>query len=235
MGLLTKAIVLAAGRGERMKAMMPKQFLQVRGKPILSYTLDTLDAIDEIESIALIINANYEHMYRDLVGGSAFRKEIVICPGGSTRQESIYAGIEASDGADFIVIQNGVSPLTAEDHLRRLIAKAHETGEGAATYVDFVDAIGRIEDGQMTEYLDRSSLVRLQTPLIFPYRALKDCHRRAREEGLHDSKSDTELLLRYGHRVHLVHGNIENFKITTNVDLLLAEALLEQKHNRTKI
>ena len=121
---------------------------------------------------------------------------------GGTRQESIFSGIEAAEGADFLVIQNGVSAMVTSEIVAGTIAKAHETGESAVTFTQFTEGVARRENGQVAEYLDRSQLVKFQSPQVFPYKVLKECHERGVADGMENVTSDVALLMEYNIPVH---------------------------------
>jgi 2-C-methyl-D-erythritol 4-phosphate cytidylyltransferase len=223
----TTAIVVAAGSGNRFSGhYIPKQFLEISRKPILAFTLETMQTVEEVDDVVLVINRDYEQLYHDIIRSYDFRKIKAIVYGGSTRQESICAGLNAASDAEYVVVQNAVCPMTSPDTIRRVLSKSLETGQGASAYIEVVDSIVASQDGVMTHFLNRRELSKLQAPQAFPLKLIRDCHERAHNDGIHDVSNDAFLLERYGHKLFLVRGEFVNIKITTTEDWILANAVL---------
>lgn len=223
----TKAIILAAGLGARFTGhYIPKQFVEIDGKPILVYTLEKIESITDIDSIVLVINPKYEQVYHDIIRSYGFSKISTIIFGGETRQESVCAGIKEAEGAEFVMVHNGVCPLTPLNVIRNVLARARETREGVSAYIEVVDTIVRSADGKVGEYLDRSSLVKLQAPQAFPLELIRECHDRAIADGIGGVTNDAHLVTRYGHTMNLVRGSFANIKVTTTEDWMLARVIL---------
>ena len=228
----TTAIVLAGGRGERLKeSPLPKQFVDIHGKPVLAYTLDALEKTDLVQDIVIVYNEDYAELYHDIIETYQYKKIKEMTSGGSTRQASIFAGLSAAEGSEFVVIQNGVSAMVTPEIVDGTIARAHETGESAVTFTKFTEGVARRENGQVAEYLDRSKLVKFQSPQVFPFAVLKDCHERAMKDTVENVTSDVALLMMYDYPVHLVEGSLSNVKITTIEDIYIARGVLEKRRH----
>jgi len=224
-----RAIIIAGGVGSRFSGhYIPKQFVEVESKPILAFTLENVQSLEFIDEIVLVINKKYEELYKDIIKTYGLAS-VKYVDGGSTRQESIRKGLEAVSGADFVMIQNGVCPMTSPKLMEKVIRKAIESGTGASSYVEIVDTVVEIENKKIHQYLDRSKLVKLQAPQVFDYQILKECHDKALAEGVEDVTNDADLLMRNGHDIHLVRGSFDNIKVTTTEDWLLAKSVLKGK------
>src|SRR5206468_9553457 len=110
----TSAIVLAGGKGSRCTGtLVPKQFLQLRGKPIVAYVLETYESLPLIDDVTLVINAQYEQLYYDILDTYRFFKVRRVVAGGPTRQASSAAGLAATPPCEIVVVQDGVRPFTS--------------------------------------------------------------------------------------------------------------------------
>src|SRR6266436_3071882 len=154
----TSAIVLAGGKGSRCTgSLVPKQFLQLRGKAILAYVLETYQALAQIDDITLVINPLYEQLYYDILDTYRFFKVRRVIAGGATRQASAAAGLAGLARCDIVVMQDGVRPFTSP----RVIMEAVEVArrEGAANVVvRTLDTIVETRDGFIVHVPNRTNL-----------------------------------------------------------------------------
>jgi 2-C-methyl-D-erythritol 4-phosphate cytidylyltransferase len=222
------AIILAGGSGSRFTGtFFPKQFVQIRGKPILAYVLDTYQSLALIDDVVLVVNPKYEQLYYDIVDTYRFFKVRRVVHGGDSRQASAAAGLAALDACEIVVVQDGVRPFTSA----RVIAEAVETARrlgGANVCVRTLDTIVEAKDGVIERIPERTNLYNGQAPQAFQHALLLEAHRRADADGVHEATDDAQLVLRIGGRVGIVEGSYANFKITTYEDFLFASALLER-------
>jgi 2-C-methyl-D-erythritol 4-phosphate cytidylyltransferase len=222
------AIILAGGSGSRFTGtFFPKQFVQIRGKPILAYVLDTYQSLALIDDVVLVVNPKYEQLYYDIVDTYRFFKVRRVVHGGESRQASAAAGLAALDACDIVVVQDGVRPFTSA----RVIAEAVETARrlgGANVCVRTLDTIVEAKDGVIERIPERTNLYNGQAPQAFQHALLLEAHRRAEAEGIQEATDDAQLVLRIGGRVGIVEGSYANFKITTYEDFLFASALVER-------
>jgi 2-C-methyl-D-erythritol 4-phosphate cytidylyltransferase len=227
MSTVTKAIVLAGGLGVRFSEhYIPKQFIEIDSKPVLAYTLENVQQVSQVDGIILVVHNDYEKICRDIIRTYGIGN-IEVVYGGATRQESIYAGLQAARGADYVIVQNGVCPLTSPQLIEAVLRKSQETRNVASAYIEVVDTIAFAIDGVIDSCLDKSRLVKLQAPQACPYSVIMECHERAIADGLVGVANDAILVAHYGHRIHLVHGAFNNIKVTTTEDWLLVRAILE--------
>jgi len=223
------AIVLAAGSGSRFTgSFIPKQFVQVRGKPILAYVLETYQALSLVDDVTLVVNPRYEQLYYDIVDTYRFFKVKRMVHGGATRQESSAAGLAALDACEVVVVQDGVRPFTGPRVIMEAVETARRVG-GANVMVRTLDTIVEVRDGFIERIPERAHLYNGQAPQAFRHAVLVEAHRRAAADGIRDATDDAQLVLRAGGRVGLVEGSYANFKITTYEDYLFAESLVERR------
>jgi len=216
------AIIVAGGQGARMGSAMPKQFLELQGKPILYHTLKAfLDTFPEIHIIvvlpkAFISYANMVLQHFDSV------PEITLVAGGNTRYESVQNGIKAlTDDTGITFVHDGVRPLISRQLLQKCYQVASEKGS-AIPAVAVVDSM-RMFTGDNHQQIDRNQLRSVQTPQTFQTQLLKRAFLQPYQESFTDEANVIEAT---GEKVILVDGERSNIKITTPEDLAIAEALL---------
>jgi 2-C-methyl-D-erythritol 4-phosphate cytidylyltransferase len=223
----TSAIVLAGGKGSRCTgSLVPKQFLQLRSKPILAYVLETYQNLALIDDVTLVINPQYEQLYYDIVDSYRLFKVRRVVPGGSSRQLSSAAGLAATPPCEIVVVQDGVRPFTSPQVIVEALEVARRVG-GANVVVRTLDTIVECRDGLIVGVPDRTHLCNGQAPQAFRYELLVEAHREAAAEGICDATDDAQLVVRLGGRVGVVEGSYTNFKVTTYDDFLLAAGFLE--------
>lgn len=221
------AIIVAAGKGRRMKTALPKQYLMLGGMTVLSRTLLSVDACPEIDDIRLVVpESDMKYCRETVLKPIQLRASVSLIAGGVSRQESVYNGLSALTHDDGIVlIHDGVRPFVGIDDIRRSIRAAQRHGTGIPGR-PVSDTLKLADDqGNVIRTVDRSRLWRVQTPQAFACRLIKDAHERAKLDGF-TGTDDASLLERLGMTVHLIPGSIFNIKITGPDDMEMAEALL---------
>jgi 2-C-methyl-D-erythritol 4-phosphate cytidylyltransferase len=220
------AIILSGGCGSRFHgSFIPKQFIEIEGKPILAYCLDTYEALPMVDEIVLVINARYEQLYYDICSTFGYLKVRRIVPGGSTRQKSVARGLVATPTSDIVVVQDGVRPFTAEKSIMEAIEAARIYG-AADVVVPTLDTIVEERNGFIVNVPDRTNLRNGHAPQAFRYDVLVQAHDAARAAGIEGATDDAQLVLAQGGQVRCVEGSFEGFKVTTYVDWLFAQAVL---------
>lgn len=224
----TSVIIPAAGLGRRMKASVSKQYLQLNGKPILAHTLDAFENSPMIDEIILVINPEEQELCREQVIGVYPYTKVKLAAGGDTRQESVYAGLQAVDPQTRIVlIHDGARPLIRDAVIRKSIEetlrhRASVVGVQAKNTIKVINEEGFVEDTP-----DRNYLVEIQTPQTFEYQLIKEAHQKAREAGVVGT-DDAFLVEWLKIPVKIVIGDYTNIKITTPEDLTIAEAIIRR-------
>jgi len=224
------AIVAGAGRGERLGSKGGKQFLELAGVPLLARALLNAAAVDEVEEIVLVVNAeDIGRANEDILKAYEIEKVSGVVAGGEWRQESVFKALRAlSSQTEIVVIHDGARPLATPALFRRAIKALQDSDcEGIIAAVPVVDTIKEVEGGWVVRTPDRNRLWAVQTPQCFRASALMDSHERAFREGVW-ATDDAALLERYRYRVRVVEGETTNLKITYVNDLALAEALLAE-------
>lgn len=222
------ALVVAAGEGTRMRAEVPKQFLLLEEKPLLAYTLESFSRCSTVSQIVVVTRTEDILLVNDLVREFEIQKVTAILPGGETRQESVFSGLEHMPDDGIVLIHDGARPFVTEEQIESLI-QAVESKGAAALGVPVKDTLKRIDtDFFITETVPRDLLYHIQTPQAFFVNEIKLAHIRAKEEGLHVT-DDCGLMERYGRRVAVIESSDMNIKITTPEDLRLAQAIIEME------
>ncbi len=216
------AIVVAAGKGTRMGADIPKQYMNIAGKTILDTTLYKFEKSNEVDEIILIVNKE-ELEYVTAEVAVNYEKITIVKAGGSTRTESVFEGIKAVSGkCGIVLIHDGVRPFISYNLISSCVEGAY-IFDACIPVTDVVDTIKEVsEDGTVKSTLDRAVLKAVQTPQAFNYELIKDCYIRAVTEDTIFT-DDASIVEFYGHKVKIIDGLARNIKITTPLDLRIAE------------
>jgi len=221
------AIIVAAGKGLRMKGDVRKQYLLLGGRPILSHTLLVFDACDRIDEIFVVIAAeDFDFCRKNVILPLDLQKKINLVSGGDRRQDSVCNGLEAlSPKTDLVVIHDGVRPFVGPEELAACINGAQESkacilGIPASDTLKHVD-----ESGVIKETLARDNIWQAQTPQVFQYNLILRAHETARRDEFCGT-DDALLVERLGIDVKMIVGSKNNIKITTREDIAVAQAIL---------
>lgn len=216
------AIIVAGGKGERMNADVPKQFLEINGKPILMHTLEAFMNFDSSLQLILVLPAAQIDFWETLCEAHDFNMPHQIVAGGQTRFHSVKNGLNAIKIPSLVAIHDGVRPLVSKDTIARCFDTAEKFGAAIPT-MDSIESI-RFVDANGSKSVDRTAYKMVQTPQVFDAELLKKAYEQEFSVLFTDDASVVEAM---GVTVHLVEGNRENIKITTEFDLIVAERLLE--------
>lgn len=219
----TTAIIVAGGVGSRMNSDIPKQFVEVLGKPIIAYTINSLSNCGDIDEIIIVTLPEYIVFCKDLVDDFGFKKVTKIVCGGSTRQESVRNGLkEISDDTDIVAVHDGARPMIDTKTVAECIKAAFEY-DCAAAGVKMKDTIKVVDDDRFIEYTaDREKLWQVQTPQVFKKEII--CALHANSDDV--ATDDCYLAEKAGYKVKMVEGKYENIKITTPQDIFIMKGLL---------
>ena len=224
----TIAIIVAGGSGTRFGAQIPKQFLELGGKPILMHTVEAFEKAlaDGEHEIVVTLPADQIGVWQDLCERHGLAVPHRVVPGGETRWHSVKNALDSIDdpaGADVIAVHDGVRPLASVELIQRTLDNARRRGT-AIPVVMLNDSVRQV-DGEESHALDRSSLRAVQTPQAFKAHLLLEAYRQPYDPSFTD---DASVVERAGHAVTLVEGEPTNLKITRPMDLALAEYLLNR-------
>lgn len=221
------AVIVAAGRGTRMRAGINKQFLNIKGKPILYYTLKAFENCTLVDEIILVTAIDeIEYCKNEIIKKYNIDKVSNIVAGGAERQHSVYNGLKSLSDCEVVIIHDGARPFVD----RRIIEEGIEFARkfGACTCgVPPKDTI-KVKDktGFSRITLNREELFSVQTPQCFNYDLILNCHERILQDSVKVT-DDTSIAEYYGHQVYLYEGSYNNIKITTPDDLIFGERVLD--------
>ena len=216
-------VVVAAGSSSRMEGV-DKTFAPLLGRPLITHTLDRFEEFPPVSEIVLVLAAHSVEAGRALVRERGYRRVARVCAGGTRRQDSVRAGLEALQACEWAIVHDGARPGLDLDLLRRGIEAVAASPHGAAIAgVPVKDTIKVVApDGRITGTPPRESLWAAQTPQIFACDLLRQAH--AEFEG--DATDDAMMVESLGHQVTMFPGSYENLKVTTPEDLVVVEAVL---------
>jgi 2-C-methyl-D-erythritol 4-phosphate cytidylyltransferase len=222
-------LIPSAGMGKRMGRDQNKLFLTILGKPILAWTLLAAEAASSIDWIGIIAQPADRDFIINLLSQLNLSKHIEIVTGGASRQESVYNGLQALPlSASHVLIHDGARCLAKADLFDRCAAALQDC-DGLVAAVPVKDTIKIVDRNKtVTSTPDRANLWAAQTPQGFRTQLLKDCHDRGRELDWQVT-DDAALFERCGLPVKIVLGEESNLKVTTPMDLPIAEFLLRQR------
>jgi 2-C-methyl-D-erythritol 4-phosphate cytidylyltransferase/2-C-methyl-D-erythritol 2,4-cyclodiphosphate synthase len=231
---LKAAVVIAAGgTGTRMNAGVPKQFLQIAGKPILLHTIETISSLQEVTQIIIALPPEHIAEAEAILRRHPMRMEVRCIPGGPNRQESVRNGVaHASPDTDILLVHDAVRPLCPRDMMMRVLDAAWEKG-AAVPGLPATETIQRVSrKGRVLATPPREELFAIQTPQAFHAGILKAALEQAHAVGF--LGTDESSVVRWaGHPVFVVPGSPDNLKITRPMDLDIAEQLFSQRRQNT--
>ncbi len=222
---MNNVIIVAGGSGKRFKSKIPKQFLELSGKAILMQTIEVFFNYDTSLQIILVLPEQHIEYWKNLCKKYNFKINHKIVLGGNTRFHSVKNALDTIPVSDNLVaIHDGVRPLVSTATIERCFAKAKKTGN-AIPAIPPHDSV-RLINKNTNRIINRSSLLLIQTPQVFRIDKLKQAYSQDYREIFTD---DASVLETFGEKIYLVEGNRENIKITSNIDLVIAKALIKNK------
>jgi 2-C-methyl-D-erythritol 4-phosphate cytidylyltransferase len=223
-------VVVAGGSGTRMRNRVPKQFLDLSGKPVLVHSLLRFLEFDPGITVVVVLAASHHKYWEQIVTSGALPPGIRLAEGGVTRFESVQNGIKMLKDVDLIGIHDAVRPLVSVKTLERCYESAGTTGSGIPV-IGMEDTVRILRENGRSEHLERSLLRRIQTPQVFHAGRIREAYNQPFHPAFTDDASVYESL--YGD-VCLVPGNSENIKITTATDLMLASMIIDRLHGHSQ-
>jgi len=222
------AIIAAAGIGKRMGGSTPKQYLELGGRPIICYTLDSFMDASSIESVVIVVEPGREEEFRnDILKAFKYPAKWKVVGGGGVRQQSVANGLkEVPAECDVVVVHDGVRPFiypAVIDESARLAAEA----KACIVATPIKETIKSVDAHGMVDFtVDRSVLWGAKTPQAFRRDLLDEAMRKAEEDNFFGT-DEASLVERLGVSVRIIEGDDRNIKITTPSDLKVAEAILK--------
>ena len=193
-GKRTAAVVLAAGSGKRMGTAVHKQYLLIKGRPVIYYTLQAFED-SEVDEVILVTGADeVDYCRKEIVEAYRFKKVRDVVAGGKERYDSVYEGLKALSGCDYVLIHDGARPLISRTLINANINCVQET-KACITAVPAKDTIKVADDnGYVADTPDRSRLWQIQTPQSFSYALVLEAYRK-REEAMDDTLTDDAMVV----------------------------------------
>jgi len=219
---MTKSVIIVAGgKGERMNTEIPKQFIEIGGKPILMHTVSVFYNYDKLIDIVLVLPENQIVFWKSLCEKHNFQIPHKIVEGGKQRFFSVKNGLQHTD-AQLIAIHDGVRPFVSAQTVERCFLEA-ERSAAAIPVLQINESIRFIEKNE-NHAVKRENFVTVQTPQIFHKEIIKNAYNQDFKEQFTD---DASVVENSGQKIFLTLGNAENIKITTILDLKIAETLIK--------
>lgn len=227
---MNTAVILAGGVGSRMGVNMPKQYLLVKDKPIISYCLDIFQKHCEIDNIVIVVSDEWKAYVQELVGKYGVSKVCGYAPAGETRQHSIYNGLkcinENAKNTDVCIIHDAARPLVSDEIISNCLKGAIED-DGAMPVIAVKDTIYQSTDGKAIDnLLKRSELFAGQAPEAFNFKKYFAIHNEVTDVEIATTAGSSEIAYRHGMKIRLIAGSDRNFKITTIEDLETFETIM---------
>ena len=218
------AIVLAAGKGNRMQSDIPKQFMELCGKPVIYYSLMAFEN-SPVTDIVLVTGEEYiEYCKNEIVKKYQLDKVKAVVCGGTERYWSVKKGLEAAKGTDYVMIHDAARPCITQEMIERSIEKVKQVkactvGVQAKDTIKIVD-----EEGYGIDTPPREKLWQIQTPQSFFYPMICEAYQKMEQSEVKNITDDTMIIERYlGRKTQVIQGDYANMKITTPEDLSMIE------------
>lgn len=230
------AVIFAGGTGDRMNTVSrPKQFLELRGKPIIIYTLELFDNHPMIDGIVVACLDSWIPFLQKQIKKFEINKVIDIVPGGKTGQESIFNGLLAVtkrfEEDSIVLIHDGVRPLITEQTISENIDTVRRLGNCVTCVPTIETFVVRRKDGVLDIPCRNDSFI-ARAPQSFILKDIMEAHQKAQSEGINDYIDSCTLMSHYGHEIHTILGPMENIKITTPTDFFIFKAMVEVRENQ---
>ncbi len=229
------ALIVAGGKGTRIKSSLPKQFIELQGKPIVLHTLEAFYRYSKKITVILVLPEDDFGIWERICKKFNFTRPVILQKGGATRFQSVRNGLEKIEGEGLVAIHDGVRPLVSGDMIGASfrLAAIHHCAVAAVRLKESIRMTDpRLPEGSSarrqdnTKAVDRSRFRLIQTPQTFDVQLIRNAYQMKEDPGLTDDASVAE---KAGHIISLFEGSFENIKITTPEDLVIVEALMKQK------
>lgn len=217
-------IIVAGGNGTRMNSVVPKQFIKLDGKPVLMHTINKFSECGLELEVIVALPSSQLYYWKQLCLEYKFNTPIKISEGGETRYESVKNALQLIVEPGLIAVHDAVRPLVSTKTILAVYHTAEMYGN-AVPAIPLNDSIRKIESGKSMS-VDRSRYCVIQTPQCFSSNILKKAYQKEYKPTFTDDASVAEAFVE---QIHLIDGTIENIKITTPQDLILAEAIVKTK------
>ena len=222
----------AAGSGQRMGAGYNKLFLELDAKPILIHTLDVFEKDPACVGMILAVKPAEQERIQSMLAQFGITKVKALVAGGSERQQSVAACIQAHDKGGVVLVHDAARPFISQSVIHELVRVAKEHGAAIAG-VQAKDTMKFAPVGIVEETVDRNKLWIIQTPQAFQYAVLQEAAEKAKEEAFLGT-DESMLVERLGYPVRIVESTYDNVKMTTQEDLVFGEILLRRRQGERR-
>ena len=224
---MISAIILAGGKGKRMGSAISKQFIDIKGKPIIYYTLKKFSENKKIDNIIVFLPEDEVKYFKENILKKYELRINKIVIGGKERQDSVYNALKSlkNSSTDIVLIHDGARPFISERIINEGIKFAEIYGAAAPGVMPKDTIKVKNEKNFSVDTPNRANLVSIQTPQVFKFDEILECHEKIRYNG-EKVTDDTMVVEKYGYSVYLYDGEYTNIKVTTPEDLILAERLI---------
>ena len=224
------AVILAGGSGKRMGGDIKKQYILLKGKEILAYTIEVFEKCEVIDEIVVVTSKDeMNKVQSDIINKYNYNKKIKLAIGGEERQDSVYEGLKSlSSDINYVAIHDGARPFVGIQSIVDVIELAKEK-KAAVLAVPVKDTIKEVQISKETKKVlntpDRSKLWAIQTPQVFEKELILKAYEYLKKENIVVT-DDSMVVEAYGEAVYIVEGSYNNIKITTKEDLAIGEAIM---------
>lgn len=224
---MISAIILAGGKGKRMRSAISKQFIDIKGKPIIYYTLKKFSENKKIDNIIVVLPEDEVKYFKENILKKYELRINKIVIGGKERQDSVYNALKSlkNSSTDIVLIHDGARPFISERIINEGIKFAEIYGAAAPGVMPKDTIKVKNEKNFSVDTPNRANLVSIQTPQVFKFDEILECHEKISYNG-EKVTDDTMVVEKYGYSVYLYDGEYTNIKVTTPEDLILAERLI---------
>lgn len=224
---MISAIILAGGKGKRMGAPVSKQFIEIKGKPIIYYTIKKFSENKKIDNIVVVLSKDEVGYFKENILEKYNLKVDNIVIGGTERQDSVYNGLKSLEdtNTDIVLIHDGARPFISDRIIDDVIKFAQVYGACAPGVMPKDTIKIKNESNFSVSTPDRGSLVAIQTPQVFKFNEILECHEKIKINNIVVT-DDTMVAEKFGYSVYLYDGEYTNIKVTTPEDLILGEKLI---------
>lgn len=224
---MISAIILAGGKGKRMGAPVSKQFIEIKGKPIIYYTIKKFSENKKIDNIVVVLSKDEVGYFKENILEKYNLKVDNIVIGGTERQDPVYNGLKSLEdtNTDIVLIHDGARPFISDRIIDDGIKFAQVYGACAPGVMPKDTIKIKNESNFSVSTPERGSLVAIQTPQVFKFNEILECHEKIKINNIVVT-DDTMVAEKFGYSVYLYDGEYTNIKVTTPEDLILGEKLI---------
>lgn len=224
---MISVIILAGGKGKRMNSSVSKQFIEIKGKPIIYHTIKKFNDNKRIDNIVVVLSEEeVEYFKENILKKYSLRVDKIVV-GGKERQDSVYNGLKSLENSetDIVLIHDGARPFISNKIIEDGIKYASIYGACAPGVMPKDTIKVKNEKNFSVKTPDRATLMAIQTPQVFKFNEILECHEKVKLDGVVVT-DDTMVAEKYGYKVYIYNGEYTNIKVTTPEDLILGEKLI---------